>query len=60
MSLELESGIYTISSLSQHGGGNVGRHPVEDRSLLPKKILALPPNIKPVQTVGCVVFASLS
>ncbi|KIJ94817.1 hypothetical protein K443DRAFT_348098 [Laccaria amethystina LaAM-08-1] len=50
MSLELESGIYTISSLSQHGEGNVGRHPIEDRSLNPKRILTLPPNIQPVQT----------
>lgn len=50
MSLELVSGSYTISSLSQHGEGNVGRHIIEDKSLNPKRILALPPSFRPVQT----------
>ncbi|EDR07642.1 uncharacterized protein LACBIDRAFT_294453 [Laccaria bicolor S238N-H82] len=37
-------------SLSQHGEGNVGRHIIEDKSLNPKRILALPPSFRPVQT----------
>ena len=46
----LESGIYEIHS---HGTGNpVYRHPVEDRSGLPKPVFSLPPQVKPLGKVS--------
>ncbi|KAK2463363.1 hypothetical protein APHAL10511_004619 [Amanita phalloides] len=43
--MPLESGLYSIFSTS---GNEVGRHTVEDFSLNPKHVLALPPSVKPV------------
>jgi len=43
--MSLSSGIYIITSNAD--GANVGRHPIEDRSLHPKPVLALPKEIDP-------------
>ncbi|KAK6529348.1 hypothetical protein TWF281_008525 [Arthrobotrys megalospora] len=41
--MSLETGRYYIQGISQHNP--VGRHHVEDRSLLPKRVLSLPPDM---------------
>ena len=45
--MPLAKGIYIIRSVVD--GRGVGRHPIEDRSLLPKAIRALPDGIAPPQ-----------
>ncbi|KAJ3488881.1 hypothetical protein NLI96_g2530 [Meripilus lineatus] len=47
--MSLPSGIYTIRSVYDQKA--IGRHPIEDRSLLPKPIRALPNSITPPKIV---------
>ncbi|KAK2461067.1 hypothetical protein APHAL10511_006914 [Amanita phalloides] len=42
--MPLHPGYYFIFS----GPRQVGRHPIEDRSLRPKRVLALPPGVRPL------------
>ncbi|GJE98484.1 serine protease inhibitor-like protein [Phanerochaete sordida] len=40
--MSLANGLYTITSLSHNL--KIGRHPIEDRSLLPKRVMAMEPS----------------
>ncbi|KAH7924148.1 hypothetical protein BV22DRAFT_531734 [Leucogyrophana mollusca] len=43
---KLETGHYNIVNLAQESG-SIGRFPIEDKSLLPKRIVVIPQSIKP-------------
>ena len=43
--MSLSNGIYIVTSVA--GDRHIGRFPVEDRSLLPKQLFALPEGIEP-------------
>ncbi|KAH7918525.1 hypothetical protein BV22DRAFT_1024464 [Leucogyrophana mollusca] len=46
---QLISGSCIIASLAQGDGATIGRYPVEDTSLLPKRIVTLPSGFRPSQ-----------
>lgn len=55
--MSLRNGQYKITSLV---GNPIGRHPIEDKSGRPKRVLALPKNFREPRVVGvaCARYAS--
>ena len=46
--MPLPNGVYFIRSVAQKNGERVGRDIIEDRSLLPKRVVAAPADRTPI------------